>query len=244
MSFIAPQKPASLLGRHRLLSPTAAVRVSPLALGGMNFGNAWKDSLGECSKEMSFKILDYFYKQGGNWLDTAINYQAGESEQWIGEWMEQRDIRDEMVVATKFTGMQITDREKEGGTRIKSNYSGNSAKNIHISLERSLKQLRTTYVDIVSGDLLHSKPYLTSIAVLHSHLGLISVDSRVDARSQRPLHLSKGHISWRQRYSGVDRRQGKLLCAPARPPAIRGVSRALVSSRPLFRARDHTHGTL
>jgi len=108
MSFIAPIKPVSLLGRHRLLSPSAAVRVSPLALGGMNFGNAWTDSLGECSKETAFEILDYFYKQGGNFIDTAINYQAGESEQWIGEWMEKHDIRDEMVIATKFTGMQIT----------------------------------------------------------------------------------------------------------------------------------------
>ncbi|KAF2030621.1 norsolorinic acid reductase [Setomelanomma holmii] len=148
MSFITPAKPVSLLGRHRLLSPTAAVRVSPLALGGMNFGNAWKESLGECSKETSFEILDYFYAQGGNWIDTAVNYQFGESEQWIGEWMESRGLRDEIVLATKFTGMQITEKEKEGGTAIKSNYAGNSAKNIHVSVERSLKQLRTSYIDI------------------------------------------------------------------------------------------------
>lgn len=30
------------LARYRLLSPTASVRVSPLCLGGMNFGDAWK----------------------------------------------------------------------------------------------------------------------------------------------------------------------------------------------------------
>jgi aryl-alcohol dehydrogenase-like predicted oxidoreductase len=116
----------------------------------MNFGNAWKESLGECSKETSFEMLDYFYQQGGNWIDTAVNYQFGESEQWIGEWMEERGIRDEIVLATKFTGMQITEKEKEGGKAIKSNYAGNSAKNIHISVERSLKQLRTSYIDIVS----------------------------------------------------------------------------------------------
>lgn len=40
-----PQAPApqSPLARYRLLSPTAAVRVSPLCLGGMGFGDAWKD---------------------------------------------------------------------------------------------------------------------------------------------------------------------------------------------------------
>jgi aryl-alcohol dehydrogenase-like predicted oxidoreductase len=150
MSFISPSKPVSLLGRHRLLSPAAAVRVSPLILGGMNFGDAWKESLGECSKETSFEILDHFYQQGGNWIDTAVNYQFGESEQWIGEWMEERDVRDEIVLATKFTGMQITEKEKAGGTAIKSNFGGNSAKNIHISVERSLKQLKTSYIDIVS----------------------------------------------------------------------------------------------
>jgi aryl-alcohol dehydrogenase-like predicted oxidoreductase len=150
MAFITPSKPVSLLGRHRLLSPAAAVRVSPLVLGGMNFGDAWKESLGECSKETSFAMLDYFYQQGGNWIDTAVNYQFGESEQWIGEWMEERGVRDEIVLATKFTGMQITEKEKEGGTAIKSNYYGNSAKNIHTSIERSLKQLKTSYIDIVS----------------------------------------------------------------------------------------------
>jgi hypothetical protein len=150
MSFIVNVKPVSLLGRHRLLSPSAAVRVSPLALGAMNFGTAWKESLGECSKETAFEILDYFYEQGGNWIDTAVNYQFGESEEWIGEWMEARGVRDEMVVATKFTGMQITEREKQGSSAIKSNFAGNSAKNIHTSLDRSLKHLKTSYVDIVS----------------------------------------------------------------------------------------------
>ena len=98
----APNAPP-LLGRHRLLAPTAGVHVSPLCLGAMNFANAWKDFLGECSKEIAFEMLDYFYEQGGNLIDTAGAYQRGESEQWIGEWMEKRGRRDEMVVATKYS---------------------------------------------------------------------------------------------------------------------------------------------
>ncbi|KAF1842930.1 Aldo/keto reductase [Cucurbitaria berberidis CBS 394.84] len=148
MSFITPTPPVSLLGRHRILSRTAGVRVSPLCLGAMNFGTAWTASLGECSKETAFEILDFFYSQGGNFIDTAVNYQFGESEQWIGEWMEERGRRDEMVLATKFTGMQITERERDGGKAVKSNFGGNSAKNIYTSIERSLKSLRTSYVDI------------------------------------------------------------------------------------------------
>jgi len=57
--------------------------------------------MGECSKETAFEILDHFYENGGNFIDTANNYQQEESEKWIGEWMESRGVRDQMVVATK-----------------------------------------------------------------------------------------------------------------------------------------------
>ncbi|UDD63646.1 hypothetical protein AFCA_010907 [Aspergillus flavus] len=51
--------PRSPLDRHRQLAPSASVRVTPLCLGAMNFGDAWKDSLGECPKETAFTTLDY-----------------------------------------------------------------------------------------------------------------------------------------------------------------------------------------
>ena len=93
--------PRNGLGYHRILSPSAGIRVSPLCLGSMNFGEAWKGFMGECSKETAFEILDHFYDNGGNFIDTANNYQQEESEKWIGEWMESRGVRDQMVVATK-----------------------------------------------------------------------------------------------------------------------------------------------
>lgn len=68
--FGDPPKPKSLLDFHRVLSPTAGVRVSPLCLGGMNFGDAWEESMGKCDKETTFAVLDYFYEQGGNFIDT------------------------------------------------------------------------------------------------------------------------------------------------------------------------------
>jgi aryl-alcohol dehydrogenase-like predicted oxidoreductase len=34
-------------------------------------------------------------------IGSANNYQNEESEQWIGEWMEERGNRDQMVIATK-----------------------------------------------------------------------------------------------------------------------------------------------
>jgi len=50
--------PKSLLGRHRLLAPTAGVYVSPICLGAMNFDNAWKSTMSECSKDTAFEMLN------------------------------------------------------------------------------------------------------------------------------------------------------------------------------------------
>jgi hypothetical protein len=178
--------PVSLLGRHRILSPTAGVRVSPLCLGAMNFGTAWSGMLGECTKETCFEMLDYFYSQGGNFIDTAVNYQDNESETWLGEWMEKRGNRDEMVIATKFTGSQLGHL----GTKVQqSNYGGNSAKNVFTSVERSLKQLKTSYIDLVSwtqlGCFSGRVEGLTRFPVLSSPLGLDYIDPRDHAHTRR-----------------------------------------------------------
>ena len=75
MSLWTPvPEPNSPLARYRILSPTAAVRVSPLCLGAMNIGeNNWKSSLGSLTKEDGIKLLDAFYEAGGNFIDTANN---------------------------------------------------------------------------------------------------------------------------------------------------------------------------
>ena len=39
--FAPAATPKSHLGRYRLLAPTAGVKVSPLCLGAMNFGEGW-----------------------------------------------------------------------------------------------------------------------------------------------------------------------------------------------------------
>lgn len=73
MSFFAPApSPPTNLGRYRLLSPTASVRVSPLALGAMSIGDSvWKARFGDMDRESSFKLLDAYYDNGGNFIDTA-----------------------------------------------------------------------------------------------------------------------------------------------------------------------------
>jgi aryl-alcohol dehydrogenase-like predicted oxidoreductase len=153
--------PKSLLGYHRVLAPVAGVRVSPLCLGTMNFGDAWKGFLGECNKETTISMLDYFYENGGNFIDTANNYQNEESETWIGEWMASRGNRDEMVIATKYTT-----RYPSASVGLSSNYQGQHAKSLKLSLEASLKKLQTSYIDLLY---IHWWDFTTSIPeVMHS----------------------------------------------------------------------------
>lgn len=135
----------------------------------MNFGQAHKERYGECSKETAFEILDHFYSQGGNFIDTANGYHNGESEEWLGEWIASRDNRDELVIATKFTTAYM------GGfkdTKIQSNFGGNNSKSMKLSLEASLRKLQTTYVDILY---VHWWDYTTSIPeLMHSLNDLVA----------------------------------------------------------------------
>ncbi|PYI14864.1 norsolorinic acid reductase [Aspergillus japonicus CBS 114.51] len=148
MSFnpVAP-KPKSLLGYHQVLSPTAGVKVSPLCLGAMNFGEAWTEFMGKCSKEDTFALLDYFFNEGGNFIDTANAYQYEESETWIGEWMKLRNNRDQMVIATKYTtGYRTAHLDTEP---LQSNFVGNSVKSLRVSVDASLRKLQTDYIDLL-----------------------------------------------------------------------------------------------
>lgn len=55
-------QPLTELGRLRILSSTAGIRVSPLALGGGNIGQKWNNSWGYMDKEGAFKLLDAYYE--------------------------------------------------------------------------------------------------------------------------------------------------------------------------------------
>ena len=138
--------PPTALGRYRVLSSTAGVRVSPLQLGAMSIGDAWNEFMGSMSKEDSFKLLDAFEEAGGNFIDTANNYQNEQSEEWIGEWMEKKQNRDYMVIATKFTSNYKLEKVGKGKTV---NQAGNHKRSLHVSLRDSLAKLKTDYIDIL-----------------------------------------------------------------------------------------------
>jgi aryl-alcohol dehydrogenase-like predicted oxidoreductase len=134
----------------------------------MNFGTAWTEGIGHMTKETAFEIMDLFFDSGGNFLDTANNYQSEQSEQWIGEWMEKRGIRDQLVVATKYSSPYNT---YDKSIKIHANYTGNHAKSLHLSVEASLKKLKTSYIDLLY---VHWLDHTTSVAeMMHSLNDLI-----------------------------------------------------------------------
>ncbi|GJN67809.1 hypothetical protein PLICBS_001851 [Purpureocillium lilacinum] len=165
--------PKSALGRYRLLAPNAAVRVSPLCLGGMNFGNGWKEFMGECDQATTESILDFFYDQGGNFIDTANNYQFGESERWIGEWMKKCGNRDEIVLATKFS---TNFRSGPDAPHILANFNGNGTKSLITSVNASLKKLQTDYIDLLY---IHWWDYSTPIPELMQSLNHLVASGKV-----------------------------------------------------------------
>ena len=160
--FSCQNQPATPLARHRPLAPLAGVHVSPIALGGMSLGTAWGPITGATTKEEAFKLLDAYYEAGGNFVDTANMYHDGQSEEYIGEWIESRGIREQIVLATKVSLKLSTSAGRltcvpkytsnyKRWQKIpqQSQYTGNNMKSLHNSLEASLKQLRTSYVDIL-----------------------------------------------------------------------------------------------
>ena len=169
-------EPESELGRYRILSPTAGIRVSPLQLGAMSIGDSWSSFMGSMDKEASFKLLDAFAEAGGNFIDTACNYQDEQSETWIGEWMAARKNRDQMVISTKY----ITDYKSYALGKGKApNNCGNHKRSLHMSVRDSLKKLQTDWIDILY---LHWWDHTTSIEEI--------MDSRISWFSKGRCYIS------------------------------------------------------
>lgn len=102
------------------------------------------------SEPESREIFDAFVEGGGNFIDTANEvYNGGSSEKFLGEFIA--TDRDRIVLSTKYTDSLPTNDP---------NLAGNQRKNMVQSLERSLKRLKTDYIDLFW---LHSWDFVTPI---------------------------------------------------------------------------------
>ena len=114
----------------------SGLKVSPLCLGAMTFGDGTGPNADETR---SRAIFDMYVERGGNFVDTADGYTGGISEQLVGKFINDTKSRDKIVLATKFTFNQSPGNPNAGG---------NGRKNIHRAVEASLKRLNTDYIDL------------------------------------------------------------------------------------------------
>jgi aryl-alcohol dehydrogenase-like predicted oxidoreductase len=101
----------------------------------MNLGTQWTGLFAGKTLDLdgACKYLDTYYDSGGNWVDVASNYQDGQSEYIVGEWMKRRGNRDDMVISTKYTSNYMI--RKEGFYQgIGINYTGNQKKSLMLSV--------------------------------------------------------------------------------------------------------------
>ena len=122
------------LDHYRLLG-RSGLRVSPLALGTMNFGVAkgWG-----CDDREAEQIFNHYVESGGNSIDTANFYGEGGSERVLSKLIDGR--REQLVLATKYS---LSMRRGDP------NASGNQRKNMVQSVENSLRRLQTDYIDLL-----------------------------------------------------------------------------------------------
>jgi aryl-alcohol dehydrogenase-like predicted oxidoreductase len=115
----------------------SGLRVSPLTLGTMTFGEDWGWG---ASPETSEAILAEYLDRGGNVVDTANLYTNGHSEKIVGDFFAARSgLRERVVLSTKFFG-NLYPGDPNGG--------GGGRKALIAQLEQSLRRLRTEYVDL------------------------------------------------------------------------------------------------
>lgn len=113
--------------------------VSRICMGCMGFGDARNGQhTWTIDEEHSREIIHRGLELGINFFDTAIAYQSGTSEQYLGRALKDFTQRDKVVVATKF--LPRTQEEIEAGIT--------GQQHIERMLNKSLENLGMDYVDL------------------------------------------------------------------------------------------------
>lgn len=113
-----------------------------VCLGTMNFGSI-------TNEKIAFEIMDTALAMGCNFFDTAElyaiparEYTSGKTEEIIGDWMQIRNNRSEIFLATKVVG------PSRFAPWIRNGKTDFDEKNIRSALQESLKRLQTDYIDL------------------------------------------------------------------------------------------------
>ena len=117
------------------------IDVSKICLGTMTFGEQNNEAEGHAQ-------LDYALEQGVNFIDTAEMYPVppqaetqGATEAIIGNWLNRRGKRDDLIIASKAAGPGDWINYIRGGPRL-------TRKHLESAIETSLQRLQTNYLDL------------------------------------------------------------------------------------------------
>ena len=115
------------------------LNVSRICMGCMGFGDATRGQHSwTIDEEHSREIIKRGLDLGVNFYDTAIAYQSGTSEQYVGRALRDFANREDVVVATKF--LPRTPEEIEKGVT--------GQQHIENMINTSLQNLGMDYVDL------------------------------------------------------------------------------------------------
>lgn len=117
--------------------------VSVICLGTMTWGQ-------QNSREQAFEQMDYAMTQGVNFFDTAELYAIppraetyGHTEKIIGEWLQARGSRDQIILASKIAGPG-----EDWIPHIRGGKTCFNKNDISQALDNSLRRLQTDYLDL------------------------------------------------------------------------------------------------
>ena len=115
------------------------LNVSRICMGCMGFGDSGRGQHSwTIDEEHTREIIRRGLELGVNFYDTAIAYQSGPSEQYVGRALRDFAKRDEVVVATKF--LPRTQEEISSGVT--------GQQHVETMINASLKNLGMDYVDL------------------------------------------------------------------------------------------------
>ena len=114
------------------------LEISAICLGTDDFGTAVEE-------RRAFEVMDYYYENGGNLIDTARIYAAwfengeGMSEKTIGRWLKERKNRHDIIISSKCACPKLD----------KMHISRLTAKEMEDDIDKSLLALGVDCIDIM-----------------------------------------------------------------------------------------------
>ncbi|WP_288480284.1 aldo/keto reductase [uncultured Clostridium sp.] len=149
------------------------LNVSRICLGCMGLGDSSNGMhTWTLDEEKSMEIIKKALENGINFFDTAIAYQNGTSEQYVGRALKKLAKREDVIIATKF--LPRSQKEIENNISIR--------EHINTMLNKSLANLETDYIDLY---ICHMWDYSTPVEEL-----MCALNEQVKAGKVRYIGIS------------------------------------------------------